>query len=129
MKFGHLVDRRFQVSDNPVVKSDSGVVLDSHGTGAKNRKCEIVEIAYRLIAEKGLEGFRIRQVASAAGIDNGTLHYHFPSKEALVRGAVEFLIRDLETNRVRENTDALPSALNELRAEFEDEVVSNSVET
>jgi len=119
-RFGHLVDRFFQLSHNPFVKCDPGVVLDTQSIIPKNRKRELVEIAYRLIAEKGLEGFRIRQVAAAAGIDNGTLHYHFPSKEALIRGVVESLIRDLETNRVPENMNALPTALSELRVEFED---------
>ena len=56
----------------------------------RDRKTELVEIAYRLIAQNGLEGFRIRQVAAEAGIDNGTLHYHFPSKEALIHGVVDY---------------------------------------
>jgi hypothetical protein len=37
----------------------------------RDRKSELVEIAYRLIAQSGLEGFRIRQVSAEAGIDNG----------------------------------------------------------
>jgi AcrR family transcriptional regulator len=85
----------------------------------RDRKSELVEIAYRLIAQNGLEGFRIRQVAAEAGIDNGTLHYHFPSKEALILGVVDYLMEDLRNNRaVRE--DAEPTALDELRLEFED---------
>jgi len=55
------------------------------GTPANAReetvKSELVEIAYRLIAQNGLEGFRIRQSSRLeAGIDNGTLHYHFPEQ-------------------------------------------------
>ena len=61
----------------------------------RDRKSELVQIAYRLIAQNGLEGFRIRQVAAEAGIDNGTLHYHFPSKEALILGVVDYLMEDL----------------------------------
>lgn len=84
-----------------------------------DRKRELVEIAYRLIAEKGLEGFRIRQVAAEADIDNGTLHYHFPSKEALIRGVVDYLVEDLQRNRAgQEQVDQ--NALDELRWEFED---------
>jgi len=85
----------------------------------RDRKTELVEIAYRLIAQNGLEGFRIRQVATEAGIDNGTLHYHFPSKDALILGVVDYLMEDLENNRaVRKDAD--PTALDELRMEFED---------
>ena len=66
--------------------------------GKRHRKTDLVEIAYRLIAQNGLEGFRIRQVAAEAGIDNGTLHYHFPSKDALILGVVDYLIEDLKKN-------------------------------
>ena len=85
----------------------------------KDRKTELVEIAYRLIAQNGLEGFRIRQVAAEAGIDNGTLHYHFPSKEALILGVVDYLMEDLKNNRAVWK-DAEQTALDELRMEFED---------
>ena len=84
-----------------------------------DRKTELVEIAYRLIAQNGLEGFRIRQVAAEAGIDNGTLHYHFPSKDALILGVVDYLIEDLKKTRgVSKGVE--PTALDELHREFED---------
>jgi len=86
----------------------------------QNRKRELVEIAYRLIADNGLEGFRIRQVAAAAGIDNGTLHYHFASKEALIQGVVEHLLQDLEKNRCDHANLERLTAFDELRMEFED---------
>ena len=85
----------------------------------RDRKSELVEIAYRLIAQNGLEGFRIRQVAAGAGIDNGTLHYHFPSKEALILGVIDYLMEDLKNNRAV-GKHAEPTALDELRLEFED---------
>jgi AcrR family transcriptional regulator len=85
----------------------------------KDRKTELVEIAYRLIARRGLEGFRIRQVAAEAGIDNGTLHYNFLTKEALILGVVNYLMEDLRNNRAVLK-DAEPTALDELRMEFED---------
>jgi AcrR family transcriptional regulator len=84
-----------------------------------DRKTELVEIAYRLIARNGLEGFRIRQVAAEAGIDNGTLHYHFPSKDALIIGVVDYLIEDLRNNRAV-SKGAEQTALDELHMEFED---------
>ena len=87
--------------------------------GQRDRKTELVEIAYRLIAQNGLEGFRIRQVAAEAGIDNGTLHYHFPSKEALIHGVVDYLIEDLQNNRAVRDA-AKHTALDELHIEFED---------
>ncbi len=86
----------------------------------RDRKHQLVEIAYRLIADNGLEGFRIRQVAAAVGIDNGTLHYYFPSKETLIQSVVEHLMQDLQTNRCNKGDSENRTALDELRMEFED---------
>jgi AcrR family transcriptional regulator len=94
-------------------------VARTQRTHQRDRKSELVEIAYRLIAQHGLEGFRIRQVAAEAGIDNGTLHYHFPSKEALIHGVVDYLMEDLQNSRAVGNA-ANPFALDELHMEFED---------
>ena len=102
------------------MKRDLRVGIGTRSPTSEDRKRELVKIAYRLIAEKGLEGFRIRQVAAAAGIDNGTLHYHFPSKEALIQGVVDYLVRDLETNRAPKKKNSRQTALSELRMEFED---------
>jgi AcrR family transcriptional regulator len=52
------------------------------------RRQELVEAAYRRIAEAGFEGLRTREVAAEAGVNIATLHYYFPSKEALIRGVV-----------------------------------------
>src|SRR5215471_7315739 len=83
------------------------------------RRKDLAQIAYRLIAKKGLEGFRTRDVAEAAGIDTGTLHYHFPSKEALVQAVVEHLVNDFRA--VRPESSAPPqNALDELRNEIFD---------
>ncbi len=44
--------------------------------------------AYRRIAEAGFEGLRTRDVAAEVGVNVATLHYYFPTKEALIRGVV-----------------------------------------
>jgi len=85
----------------------------------KARRKELVQIAYGLIAEKGLEGLRTRDVAEAAGIDTGTLHYHFPSKEALEQAVVEHLVQDFSANRIAAGT-VPANALEELRNEIFD---------
>ena len=92
----------------------------SRTPGAKDRKPELVRIAYKLIASKGFEGFRIRQVAAAAGIDNGTLHYHFPSKQELIRSVVDYLLEELRTRRLKQNEGQTLTGLGQLRREFED---------
>jgi AcrR family transcriptional regulator len=78
-----------------------------------------VRIAYGLIAEKGFEGFRWREVAALAGINNATLHYYFPTKEDLVRGVVDYLVQEFSKNRAKIEGKS-GGAAEELRCEFED---------
>jgi AcrR family transcriptional regulator len=55
---------------------------------AEPRRHELVLAAYRRLAEAGFEGLRTRDVAAEAGVNIATLHYYFPTKEALIRGVV-----------------------------------------
>jgi AcrR family transcriptional regulator len=78
----------------------------------------VVRAAYALIAEKGFEGLRTREVADKVGINSATLHYYFPTKESLIQGVVEHLMQGLRTSRVEAKDPS--SALELLRAEFAD---------
>jgi AcrR family transcriptional regulator len=49
-----------------------------------DRRQELVTAAYQQIARLGFEGLRTRDVAAAAGVNVATLHYYFPTKEALI---------------------------------------------
>src|SRR2546428_4175583 len=53
-----------------------------------DRRRALVLAAYRRIAEAGFEGLRTRDVAAEVGVNIATLHYYFPTKEALIRGVV-----------------------------------------
>jgi AcrR family transcriptional regulator len=55
---------------------------------AEPRSDALVLAAYRRIAEAGFEGLRTRDVAAEVGVNIATLHYYFPTKEALIRGVV-----------------------------------------
>lgn len=47
-----------------------------------------MQAAFGQIAERGFEGLRTREVAAEAGVNIATLHYYFPTKEALIRGVI-----------------------------------------
>ncbi|KYF75708.1 hypothetical protein BE17_24445 [Sorangium cellulosum] len=55
--------------------------------GAARRR-DLLEAAYTLIAEKGLEGLRTRDIAARAGVNISTLHYYFGTKDALITAIV-----------------------------------------
>ncbi len=94
------------------------------GLAAKGGRAEeVVQAAYSLIAEKGFEGLRTREVADRVGINSATLHYYFPTKEALIGAVVEYLMQELQTSRAA--LDSTPSAMQRLRAEFTDKKGAN----
>jgi AcrR family transcriptional regulator len=49
-----------------------------------DRRQAIAMAARALIAEKGFEGLRTRDIADRVGINIATLHYHVPTKDALI---------------------------------------------
>ena len=50
-------------------------------------KTRLIRAAERLFAENGLGAVSVRDITRAAGAKNeSALHYHFGSKEALIRG-------------------------------------------
>lgn len=59
----------------------------------EDRQQALVAAAYDQIAERGFEGLRTREVAAQVGVNIATLHYYFPTKEALIRGVVDHALR------------------------------------
>src|SRR5436305_6676047 len=54
----------------------------------QDREQALIQAAFNQIAERGFEGLRTREVAAGVGLNIATLHYYFPTKEALIRGVV-----------------------------------------
>lgn len=70
-----------------------------------NRRA-LVLAAYDCIAADGFEGLRTRDVAAAVGINIGTLHYYFPTKEALIRAVVHYTHETFAKTFPREGSPA-----------------------
>jgi AcrR family transcriptional regulator len=85
----------------------------------EERRRQLVRVASRLIAENGIEALRTRDIAAAAKINIATLHYHFPTKEALVQAVVADLI-DQFRSASPPKQDPAQSALQLLRLEMQD---------
>lgn len=60
------------------------------------RRAQIVAAAQHTIATLGFEGLRVRDVAGQVGINIATLHYYFPTKEALVTAVVQEIVGNLD---------------------------------
>ena len=82
-------------------------------TPAEPRKDALIAAAYQILATRGFEGLRTREVAAAVGVNIATLHYYFPHKEDLIRGVVAYAM-----GRFRGTLGGAGSAEDQLRAHF-----------
>ncbi len=82
-------------------------------TQTEPRKDALVAAAYQVLATRGFEGLRTREVAAAVGVNIATLHYYFPHKEDLIRGVVAHAMA-----RFRDALGGAGSAEDQLRAHF-----------
>jgi len=63
----------------------------------EDRRQALVLAAFNQIAVRGFEGLRTREVADEVGVNVATLHYYFPTKEALIRGVLAEAMRRFRT--------------------------------
>ena len=84
-----------------------------------DRRSAIAQAARAIIVEKGLEGLRTRDIAARVGINIATLHYHVPSKEALVALVAESIRHDFKAQALRHSRLG-KSGLEQLHLEFDD---------
>jgi AcrR family transcriptional regulator len=85
----------------------------------EDRRIAIALAARAIIAEKGLEGLRTRDIAARVGINIATLHYHVPSKEALITLVAESIRADFRAQALRHDRTG-KTALEMLHLEFDD---------
>jgi AcrR family transcriptional regulator len=71
-----------------------------------DRREALVGAAYAQLARLGFEGLRTRDVAAEVGVNIATLHYYFPTKEALIRGVVGRAMRRFGSTLSGEGTPA-----------------------
>lgn len=94
---------------NPASKRESG----------DDRRLAIAAAARQIIVEKGLEGLRTRDIAARVGINIATLHYHVPSKEALIALVAESIRHDFQAQAMRHPRTG-KNGLQQLHLEFDD---------
>ncbi|UOR10955.1 TetR/AcrR family transcriptional regulator [Halobacillus amylolyticus] len=75
--------------------------------GRNSRKVEILHAASKIVSDKGIFNLTLEAVAEQAGISKGGLLYHFPSKEALVKGMVEHLASNYQ-EKISHNAELDP---------------------
>jgi len=80
-----------------------------HTQQGELQKQRLVDAAYDIIAARGFEGLRTRDVAMRADLNISTLHYYFASKEDLVRSVAQRLLLEFKSRAAaRESSSAPP---------------------
>ncbi len=69
-------------------------------------KDKILETALELIAEKGLADTSLREITKKAGVNLAAIHYHFGSKDELLRALMQRVMRPLTEARLTLLDDA-----------------------
>jgi len=85
-----------------------------------DRRDSLVRAAFACLAADGFEGLRTRSVADRAGVNIATLHYYFPTKEALIGGVADFLASRFILLHAPPVPQTGSAALDRLHQEFAD---------
>jgi len=68
--------------------------------GSRDTKERLLDAAERLFGERGFEGTSLRAVTQAAGTSVSAAHYHFGSKEALLRATLLRRVEPINRRRL-----------------------------
>jgi AcrR family transcriptional regulator len=91
-------------------KDETGTTGEASSLGERRRR-DLLEATCTLIAEKGLEGLRTRDIAARAGVNISTLHYYFETKEALLVAVVQHLPERFTASREHARARKAPRTL------------------
>jgi len=65
----------------------------------RDTRTNILDAAERLFAEKGFDGTAIREIIRAANVNVAAVHYHYGSKEEVLRGVTDRIVGPLNERR------------------------------
>jgi len=63
---------------------------EANGAPERSARERILQAACELIAERGIGGARIAQIAKAAGVSTALVHYHFQTREILLAATLDY---------------------------------------
>ena len=54
-----------------------------------NTRDQIIDKAFQLMLQRGLNGFSYRDISEPLGVKNAAIHYHFPNKMDLIKALID----------------------------------------
>jgi len=77
------------------------VPRDGRRAAGEATRARLVRTAGRLFARKGIDAVPVREITDAAGVNTAAIHYHFGSKQGLVKAIIEDWAAELAARRAR----------------------------
>lgn len=59
---------------------------------ATDRKAQMLEAAYEILGQEGLEGLHARSVAARVGVNHAAVHYYFPRRLDLIDAVIDYAV-------------------------------------
>ena len=113
------MDQNFEAVPESSIREYLSRLLDPQDEAGR-RRTALLQATFDVIADLGFEGLRTRGVAERAGVNVATLHYYFPTKQALIEGLVQLLGAKFVLLHGPAPEPTRYPALNQLRQEFSD---------
>lgn len=76
-------------------------MTDGRRVAGELTRARLVRTAGRLFARRGIDAVPVREITDAAGVNTAAIHYHFGSKEGLVRAIIEDWAAELAGRRAQ----------------------------
>ena|SRR5262245_33904708 len=87
---------------------DRDIVQSPPGTGRQStRQEELLRLAYRLMAAKGMHRMTLQDVADAAGMSKANVVYHYKTKEDLVLTTMQWVLERVAARVVEATASAV----------------------
>jgi len=88
----------------------------------QERREQLVRAAFRVAAREGVGRLTVRAIASEAEVSHGLVHFHFRTKDQLVRGLLEWVLSETLTLDISEEVSRSPRALDRFRLLLQQEM-------
>jgi AcrR family transcriptional regulator len=86
------------------------------GCHSDNARERIIDAAEQVVVERGARHLTFDAVASKAGVSRGGILYHFPDKEALLKGMLDRLIERAAERRAKKRAELAEGMEREIAA-------------
>lgn len=79
-------------------------------SGDLDSRSHLIDVALRVILERGIDAVRIEDIVAEVGVTKGSLYWHFEDRHGLIKAAIAEQIRRLSAETIVAVSDAIASS-------------------